>query len=150
MKVNLNWGTSILIAFGIFISFILYFVIKVQSNSKYDNELVVEDYYKFDAHYQDDLDRLQRAHDLEKKPTFKKSSKGIVIVFPSVYDFKKIKGKVSLYRSSNKKFDFDIPISLSDSVLLIPKERLLDGLWDINMDWNYDGKTYLSKETIYF
>ena len=40
---KINWGTGIVIAFALFISFILYFVFSVQSNSKYDNELVVEE-----------------------------------------------------------------------------------------------------------
>jgi hypothetical protein len=46
---KINWGTGIAIAIALFMAFILYFVIKVQSNSKYDNELVVEEYYKHDA-----------------------------------------------------------------------------------------------------
>jgi hypothetical protein len=35
---KINWGTGIAIAIALFMAFILYFVIKVQSNSKYDNE----------------------------------------------------------------------------------------------------------------
>ena len=41
-----NWGTGIVIAFALFMTFILSYVFKVQSNDKYDHELVVEDYYK--------------------------------------------------------------------------------------------------------
>ena len=40
---KLNWGKAIVIAFALFITFIMYFVLKVQSDSKYDNELVTED-----------------------------------------------------------------------------------------------------------
>jgi hypothetical protein len=46
----------------------IYFVIKVQSNSKYDNELVVEEYYKHDAKFGDEMIRVQNAHDLTQKP----------------------------------------------------------------------------------
>ena len=45
---KINWGVGIVIAFGLFITFILYFVVMVQSDSKYDNDLVVEEYYKHD------------------------------------------------------------------------------------------------------
>ena len=38
---KINWGTGIVIAFALFMSFILFFVFKVQSDSKYDNELDV-------------------------------------------------------------------------------------------------------------
>ena len=147
---KINWGTAIVIAFGLFISFILYFVVKVQSDSKYDNDLVVEEYYKHDAKFGDEMERVQNAEDLVSKPVINIVDEGVTIVFPATLAPKNIKGKVSLYRPSNKKLDFEIPISLSDATtLLIPKKSLAGGRWDINMEWQYDGKSYLSKETIY-
>ena len=146
---KINWGTGIVIAFALFMTFILYFVFKVQSDSKYDNELVVEEYYKHDVHFGDEMVRIQNAHDLARKPIITKTTEGITIVFPDVFVPKNIKGNVSLYRPSNKKLDFEIPISLSNPTLLIPKKSLVGGRWDINMEWQYDGKSYLTKETIY-
>nr|WP_315188439.1 FixH family protein [uncultured Flavobacterium sp.] len=144
-----NWGTGVVIAFALFMSFILYFVFKVQSNSKYDNELVVEEYYKHDAHFGDEMVRVQNAHDLTQKPAIKYTSKGVLITFPEVFTPNEIKGNVSLYRPSNKKLDFEVPISLSGHTLLIPKKSLVGGRWDINMEWQYEGKSYLTKEIIY-
>ena len=43
---KLNWGTGIVLAFIGFIAFILYFVINVITNDKYNHDLVIEDYYK--------------------------------------------------------------------------------------------------------
>jgi hypothetical protein len=147
---KINWGTGIVIAFALFISFILYFIIKVQSNPKYDNELVVEEYYKHDAKYGDEMVRIQNAQDLKQKPIITKTSEGITIVFPDVFVSNEIKGKVSFYRPSDKKFDFMVPLSLSSSTLNVPKEKLLGGRWDINMEWQYEGKQYLTKEVVYF
>lgn len=147
---KINWGTSIVIAFALFMTFILYFVYTVQTNSKYDNDLVVEEYYKHDAHFQDEMTKIQNAHDLQSKPTIVKTSEGILVSFPVIYNPKNIKGKVSLYRSSNKKLDFEIPLSTSSPTLLIPNKSLVGGLWDISLQWNYDSKNYISKETIYF
>jgi hypothetical protein len=73
----------------------------------------------------------------------------VLIVFPTLFAPNKIKGKVSLYRPSMKNLDFEIPISLSNPTLLIPKSKLVGGRWDINMEWQYDGIAYLTKETIY-
>ena len=146
---KINWGTGIVIAFALFITFILYFIIKVQVDSKYDNELVVEEYYKHDAKFGDELLRAQNANDLAQKPVITTTSDGVTIVFPEVFIPKNIKGNVGFYRSSNKKFDFSIPILLSDSSLNIPKKRLLGGRWEINMEWQYEGKQYLTKEIIY-
>ena len=147
---KINWGTSIVIAFALFMTFILYFVVQVQSNSKYDNDLVVEEYYKHDAHFGDEMNRVQNADNLIQKPIISVSKNGILVVFPKEFSSNKIKGNVSLYRPSNKKLDFDTPISLSNSTLLIPKSRLVGGRWDINIEWNYKGKSYLTKEIIYF
>lgn len=147
---KINWGTGIVIAFALFMSFILFFVFKVQSNSKYDNELVVEEYYKKELVAQQDLDREQNAYDLNSKVIIKTTAEGISIDFPADFDYKNIKGMVSLYRPSNQKLDFEIPISLSSPHLLIPKSNLVGGRWDITIDWIYKDKKYLSKELVYF
>lgn len=149
MKLKFNWGTYIVIAFALFITFILYFVVKVQSDSKYDNDLVVEEYYKHDIHFQEEMQRVQNAQDLPNKPIVSQLDNEVIITFPSLFDFKKITGTVALYRASNKKLDFNLKLELSESSLHIPKTNLVGGSWDINMEWQYEGKSYLTKETIY-
>lgn len=146
---KINWGTGIVIAFALFMSFILYFVFEVQSNSKYDNDLVVEEYYKHDSHFQDEMARIQNAHDLQQRPSITYTEKGVKIAFPTTFENDKIKGNVLLYRPSNKKFDFDTQIALTNSALLIPQKKLIKGRWDVNMEWEYKGTKYLSKEVIY-
>jgi nitrogen fixation protein FixH len=146
---KINWGTSIVIAFALFMSFILYFVVKVQSNAKYDNELVVEEYYKKDAKYGAEMTRIQNAYNLTSRPSIDINNLGVSVVFPANYDSKKLTGKVSLYRPSNKKLDFEVPISITDSTLLIPKKSLVGGRWDITLEWEYDGVPYTMKEHLY-
>jgi len=142
---KINWGTSVVIAFALFMTFILYFIITVQTNKKYDNDLVVEEYYKYDVHYSDEMIRVQNAYDLDEKPTIAYTTKGILITFPDAFVPKNIKGNISLYRPSNKKLDFEIPISLSNPSLLILKSDLVDGRWDVNMEWQYEDKEYLTE-----
>ena len=77
-----------------------------------------------------------------------KNDEGILIKFPENMDLKDIKGTVFLYRPSNKELDFELPINLSQSHLLIPDNRLLDGRWDIKIFWEYQGEAYLFKEKI--
>ena len=149
MQIKIGWGTSIVIAFALFISFIMYFVITVQSDSKYDNELVVEEYYKKDALYGQDYVKMQNAADLVLKPQLIQKADSIEIKFPASMVSKDIQGKVSFYRPSNKKLDFQVPISLSKPSLLIPKMNLVGGRWDIFIDWEYQSKSYKLKETIY-
>ena len=146
---KINWGTGIVIAFALFMSFILYFVFEVQSNSKYDNDLVVEEYYKHDSHFQEEMARIQNAHDLQQKPSIVYSEEGVKVAFPANFESDKIKGNILLYRPSNKKFDFNTQIALTNLAMLIPKDKLVKGRWDVNMEWQYNGTKYLTKEVIY-
>lgn len=145
---KINWGTGIVIAFGLFMSFILFFVFRVQSDHKYDNELVVEEYYKQERGLQAKLNKEQNAAALIHKVQVETTPEAIKIIFPEGFDIHKIKGKVSLYRPSDQKLDFEVPISLSASHLLIPKSDLAGGRWDITIDWDYEGKGYISKEML--
>ena len=146
---KINWGTSIVIAFALFIAFIMYFIVKVQSNSKYDNELVVEEYYKHDAHFSDELAKFQNTEDLKQKPSILTTADSIKIVFPKAIFPQAIEGKVSLYRPSAKRLDFECPFKLSGSTLLIPKRDFAGGNWDMILAWTYNGKSYLIKQKLY-
>ena len=147
---KINWGTGIILAFIGFISFIMYFVIKMNTNDKYQHDLVTEEYYKDELKYQNDIDKLNNAKTLDTDITYSRSNEGLVIQFPKNLDIEKIKGKMFLYRPSNKQLDFETPISLSKTYLLIPDKRLVDGLWNIKIDWQYNGKSYLFKANIVY
>jgi len=147
---KINWGTGIVIAFIGFIAFIMYFVVSMNINDKYDHDLVTEEYYKEELAYQNEIDKLNNAKTLETDITYNKTNEGLVIQFPNNLDAKKITGKMFLYRPSNKQLDFENSISLSNTHLLIPDKRLVDGRWNIKIDWQYNGKSYLYKASIIY
>jgi len=145
-----NWGTGIVLAFIGFISFIMYFIITMNINKKYNHDLVTEDYYAEELVYQNDIDKLKNSKTLIENITYNKSEEGLIIYFPKDFDFNKITGNMFLYRPSNKQLDFETEISLSNPYLLIPDKRLLDGRWNIKVDWQYNGKSYLFKKAIVY
>ena len=119
-------------------------------NDKYDHDLVSEDYYADELKYQDQINKLKNSKTLENNIDYQKTTDGLLIKFPKELDYTKIKGKMFLYRPSNKQLDFETAISLSNSYLLIPDKRLVDGRWNIKIDWQYKGKSYLFKESIVY
>ncbi|WP_298551138.1 FixH family protein [uncultured Algibacter sp.] len=143
-----NWGTGIVLAFIGFISFIMYFIVTMNVNNKYDHDLVSEDYYADELKYQNDINKLKNSKTLEANISYQKTAEGLAIKFPEAFDYKNITGKLFLYRPSNKQLDFETAISLSNHNLLIPDKRLVDGRWNIKIDWQYKGKSYLFKESI--
>ncbi|WP_222983127.1 FixH family protein [Flagellimonas meishanensis] len=147
---KINWGTGIVLAFIAFITFILYFVYRMSTDDRANHDLVTEEYYKKELNYQQEIDATKKAASMGVQLTVEKSEKGITIQFPKHMDPNKIKGKVSLYRPSNKHLDIDFPISLSKTHLLIPDNSLVDGRWDITIAWNYDGNSFLHKEKLVY
>jgi nitrogen fixation protein FixH len=145
-----NWGTGIVIAIVAFMSFILYFVITMSTNKSYSYDLVTEKYYQEELGFQDEINAEKNALELKEKVTLQRIEKGLKVEFPKEFSPKEIKGKVFLYRPSNKQLDFEIPISISNTYLLVPEKRLLDGRWNINIAFKYNNKEYLIKEEIQY
>lgn len=147
---KINWGKGIVITILCFITFIMYFVITMSTDKTFSYDLVTEDYYQQELKFQEEINARQNVADLKEKLSIKKTKEGLQIKFPAAFLSKKIKGKVSLYRPSNKKLDFEIPISISNNYLLVPESRLLDGRWNIKILWKMKGKDYLYKEEIIY
>jgi len=144
---KINWGTGIVLSFIGFIAFILFFVIRMSMDDRANHDLVTEEYYKKELSYQNEIDAMEMVRKLPHPPQLIRTDSGMTVRFPEDMLPSKIKGKVSLYRPSNKHLDFDFPISLSNTHLLIPDKRLLDGRWDIDVSWDYEGEAYLFRKS---
>ena len=147
---KLNWGTGIVIAIIGFISFIMYFVISMSTGKSYNHDLVSDKYYQKELEDQHTIDATKNAKALKENIRVEKIKEGLKIHFPKEFNPEGITGKVFLYRPSNKQLDFEIPISFSNTYLLVPEKRLLGGRWNITVSWNYKNKDYLyQKELLY-
>ena len=151
MKIKLNWGFGIVLAFIGFMSFIMYFVITMSTDNNYKHDLVASDYYKRELNFQKKIDATKNAKKLKENIKIERIKEGLKIIFPAQFEAKSIKGKVFLYRPSNKQLDFEMRIALSDSsYLLMPDKRLLDGRWNIIVEWTYAKQSYLFKKEIFY
>ncbi|WP_108801897.1 FixH family protein [Aquimarina sp. Aq107] len=145
MKVN--WGTSIVLVFIGFISFILFFVIRMNTDKKYEHDLVTEDYYKQELAFQQEINAEKNAKALKNNIVIEKVSEGLLIKFPEDINVENLSGTISLYRPSNKKLDFEVPITLQSSEILVPKNQLIEGRWNITVNWEYENTSYLFRES---
>lgn len=145
---KMNWGTGIAIFLGLFIIFILYFVVRI-STSEFETQLVTEDYYGAEMVYQREINAEENLKKLNGRITSRKSPEGLLIQMPADNDYSTVSGYVTMYRPSDNKLDFKMAIELGRSLsILVPKEKLVAGRWDIIMEWQQDGETYMYKEKI--
>ena len=147
---KINWGTGIVLAIISFVGFILFLVITMSTDKAYSYDLVTEEYYKTELEFQDQLDKESNAQNLSENLSVQKSPEGLIINFPRDLDLSEIKGKMFLYRPSNKQLDSEIPLSLSSHQLLVPDNRLVGGRWNINIDWTYGKESYFYKKEIVY
>jgi nitrogen fixation protein FixH len=147
---KINWGTGIVIGMVLFISFIMFLVINMLTDEKFDHDLVTEDYYKRELHYQDEINAETNAFALEKNISDHRAQNGWIIEFPKNLELSKISGNINFYRPSNQKLDFNIPLNLKAHQVLIHNDKLVSGRWNINIHWKYEGKPYLYKNEIVY
>ncbi|WP_378187630.1 FixH family protein [Aquimarina sp. W85] len=139
---------SILVAIAFFIAFILFFVIRMNTNTAYQHDLVTEAYYKKELAFQKEIDAQKNGNALDVNISLIKTKEGLVIKFPETTQYKKITGTVSLYRPSNKKLDFEVPIKLVTPTLQVKSSYLIPGRWNVSVNWYYQGTEYLFKQQI--
>lgn len=145
-----NWGTGITLVMISFIGFILYMVITMSTDKNYSYDLVTEEYYAKEMVYQTEIDAEKNLNRLEEKITGQKTADGWLLSFPSELTNENIQGNLFLYRPSNQQLDFNLPLVLKGSQLLIPAQQLIDGRWNITIDFKYKAKDYLYKKSIVY
>ncbi len=150
MKIKINWGTGLVIGMLLFISFIMYFVVTMMSSTEYDHDLVVEDYYKAELHYQEDIDAETNALSLNNELKLVHTKQALKVYLPEDMEPAKIRGKIAMYRPSNKMLDFEIPLSTGEREILIPDSKMIAGRWNVIVGWSYEGKDYLFKKEIVY
>ena len=148
MKFKISWPTGIVISIVAFMIFILSFVFKVTFLDGYDHHLVSEDYYKEELNYQQEIDKLNNASALEEDISLVMDETGITIHFPSNFEPSKISGLIKFQRLSNIKIDFQRKIELKTSDYHIKNEDLVEGIWDVKIEWSVANEHYLFKKKI--
>lgn len=139
---KINWGTRVAIAMVAFMIFILSFVYKTFTNEKYDHHLVSEEYYKDEMNYQQELDAIANVRKLKETVEIKNTDNGIKITFPTDVSLKNIVGTIQFQRASNVALDIKLPVKLTNNIQLIPKEKLVKGLYNVKIKWKINETKY--------
>ncbi|MFD0963801.1 FixH family protein [Pseudofulvibacter geojedonensis] len=145
---KINWGGGIVIAIVLFMAFILFFVVKMSTNSEYDHDLVTENYYKSELAFQEEIDKEKNLNMLLDPIGLELKADGVLISFPDELNPHKLNGKVFLYRPSNKNMDIEIPLKISSNILFLPKQDLVGGRWNLVIDFTHNDIPYLYKKEL--
>ncbi len=139
----MNWGKGIIIAMGLFITFIVVLVVNLMSKNV---DLVKEDYYQKEVDYQQEIDATANANQSEFKIKILTQEKHLVIQLP---DSVKIDTVFCYFRRpDNDQLDQSFEITNTKN-FLIDKQKLAKGEYTVELNYRVAQKSYLQKIKIY-
>ena len=138
----MNWGKGIIIAMGAFMCFILFMVVTLMSKS---TDLESEDYYKKEIEYEQEMNALKNASQLKEHAKIDLTEEYLVVVLPTKEQVSNV--QIALFRPDNKKKDRLLNENNSKTIM-IAKNTLLKGRYNVAIKYEVNGKKILQKEEI--
>ncbi len=138
----MNWGKGIIIAMGAFMCFILFMVVTLMSKS---TDLESEDYYKKEIEYEQEMKALKNASQLKEHAKIDLTEEYVVVVLPTKEQVSNV--QIALFRPNNKKKDKLLNENNSKTIM-IAKNTLLKGRYNVAIKYEVNGKKILQKEEI--
>jgi nitrogen fixation protein FixH len=136
------WPIAIVAYFVLFIAFIAGFTV-FATRQKID--LVSQDYYDKEIHFQDQIDRLNRTRPLAAQVAvdYSRARQQVSVTLPAGHSHRQVSGRIRLYRPSDAGIDQTIPLAVNDDgIQIVDVSRLRDGLWKVRVQWAVDGEEY--------
>lgn len=145
-KFKFTWAHGIILTMLSFMIFILSLVFNSQYTGKNAGDLVTDNYYEKEINYQQEIDAINQANNLSIKPKVTLESYGILITFPEEFDNKNTTGTFLLYRPSSSDLDINSKLIITaDHKVVITKDKLVPGVYELNLYWEKDKVKYQTK-----
>lgn len=146
MKISWNWGTKLVIAIILWISFILIMVIRMV---QVDVPLVEEDYYPKAVAYQSQIDKRSNANALNEPIRAVQTDSEISLVFPSDIRTEDLSGAIWIYRPSAESEDFHYTLAVdSTGTQSFAKDLFHSGRYIFKIDFKDSQKSYYQEVKI--
>jgi hypothetical protein len=144
------WPIGIVFAMAMFIGGILF---AVSIMVRQDVSLTSEDYYAKEIAYQNEIDKSQRGLSPKQKPDVKvlTATKAVEIGFPGRPEASSFSGKLTFFRPSDAKLDFNLDIDVDETgKQWVDFHSRQPGLWQLQIDWQEDGESYYFEQELMF
>ncbi|MCK9409407.1 MAG: FixH family protein [Bacteriovoracaceae bacterium] len=143
MKVQMNWGTWIVVSF-IFFAVGTFAMVYISMSTNVD--LVTDDYYEKELKYQDHIDLVKGTNALEQQVGIDLTASVLRISFPRIGTRGTYSGTVEFFRPSDKRGDISSPISIDTSFIqTFPAKMFAKGLWRVKISWTVGAQNYYSE-----
>lgn len=144
----MSWGIRITILYIGFVALILTLVF-ISAGQKV--ELESKDYYKQELQYQDKINGIQNANDLNNPISYSVSGKTITIKIPDELNTSDFSGNISLVRPSDSNLDVELKINLNTTgIVSLSDKKITTGVYKMKINIKSSGKDYIKEEVVTF
>lgn len=143
---KLNWGQSIFIFLMGFITLAIVFII---FSFRQNNDLVTNDYYEKGADYTNQMEITNRSSVYNDSILLLNHNSKLVARFSKTIRQMTDSMHIYFYRPSDKKLDFQFWETLGSDSLILGKEHLAIGRYQVQFTWSYDRKSYLIEKDFF-
>ncbi|KAA3634417.1 MAG: hypothetical protein DWP97_07155 [Calditrichaeota bacterium] len=143
-----RWGLGIGLLYGGFVLFIISVVIFATFQ---DFTLVEDNYYQKSLAYQSRINSQQNAQTLSVKPSciVDKTTKQILLSFPSDILSSDVTGTVLFFRASDSKHDKLVNLVFDENgSMAIPLDGFITGNWKVQLQWRSQDKDYYIEQLL--
>jgi nitrogen fixation protein FixH len=139
----MNWGygiTMVIVTFMLFILTLSYFMVMSNDDS------IVKDYYEKDIHYQKTIEAKKNASYLKEKLQLDFDAQKQIILIQVPKELFRVIGKIYFMKPNKVSKDFQVTLQLDSAYQQVIKTEALEkGLWNIEMEFESEGKNYKSQ-----
>lgn len=142
----MNWGKSIVLAFALFIAFILWLVIRTV---RQDVDLIADDYYTQELHYQEKINAIQNTQPFKDSILVNRTNDAIQFRFPKPLLTGAV-GEIYFYRPSSIELDRRVALRAdTNGIQNVNVSQLSAGKYLIKISWTSGGNAYYFEQDIF-
>ncbi|MEM9050900.1 MAG: FixH family protein [Bacteroidota bacterium] len=142
----MNWGHKIAIVYLAFMAFMIGMLVL---STKYDHELVTEDYYAKELAYQEKIDAGKNLAQSAFNVEVRKVDGKLKLLFDQLPVGHNLKGEVKFYKPDNELMDQTYPIELkaeSQEMDLVSEGKY--GRYKVQVSFELDGKQFYKEQEL--
>lgn len=143
---KLNWGQSIFI---FLIGFLLLAIVFIVFSLRQNNDLVTNDYYEKGADYTSQMEITGRSAVYADSIQLLSDQHHLIARFSKTINQMTDSVAIYFYRPSDKKLDYQFRETLRSDSIILGKEHLANGRYQVRFQWSADGKNYLIEKNFF-
>lgn len=142
----MSWGKKITILYLSFVALIVTLVVLCFGQKI---ELESKDYYSQELKFQDRIDAISNEKNLSSTFSHEMDANQIVLKADSSLFGAGFEGTINFFRPSDSSKDLKIKMNFTNHQQIIPTDKLIHGVYKMQLAWVSNGVSYFKEEVIY-